>query len=200
MNKRIRYIIGIDEAGRGPLAGPLSIGVVAIPAARISKYKNIRDSKHLSEAAREEWFRKLKEQKNNGEIGWAVSLCSNAVIDKKGIVYALERAISRSLDRLEIDPDECQVLLDGSLRAPAIYKRQETIIKGDEKVPAIALASILAKVHRDRKMVRLARLHSVYKFEIHKGYGTALHRKLIKKHGPSSIHRLSFLTRILAQG
>lgn len=194
MKKDIRYIVGIDEAGRGPLAGPVSVGAVVIPVRfPRSFFKGIRNSKALSLEKREKWFLKLQKEK----ILYGVSFSSSITIDKKGITKAVQACIKRLLDRLELNPKYSLVLLDGSLKAPAVYPFQKTIIGGDEKEPIISLASIVAKVLRDRKMVRYSKMYPNYFLEVHKGYGTQLHLKLIKKYGPSNIHRTSFLKNIL---
>lgn len=190
----MRYIVGIDEAGRGPLAGPVALGVVRVSPNFDKKFwLGIRDSKKLSEQARTEWFRKALMEKKALRLDYAVSLVSEKVIDQKGIVYAINLGIKRSLSKLKLDPKQTKVFLDGSLRAPVEFVDQETIIKGDTKVPLISLASILAKVTRDRFMLRLAKKFPQYGFETHKGYGTREHLKRLRELGPSSCHRRSFL-------
>lgn len=194
-------LIGIDEAGRGPLAGPVSVGVFAVKSKSIPKdFLGVKDSKQLSEIQREEWFSKIRLAQKSGKISYTVSFSSAAVIDKRGISYAIRSAISRSLKKLEKNNFislNSKILLDGSLKAPDKFKNQKTIIDGDAKEPIIALASICAKVLRDRKMKKLAEIYPQYSFEIHKGYGTKVHYKAIKKHGISKIHRRSFLKNII---
>ncbi len=191
--KDIRYIVGIDEAGRGPLAGPVSVGVICIPIKFPRQFfKGIKDSKALSSHQREEWFKKIKAQKKLGLV-YTVSFRTAGRIDKKGIIVSIKECIQSALIRLNISPKHSLILLDGGLKAPSEFRFQKTIIRGDVKKPVIALASIVAKVLRDRKMIRYAKLYPKYFFDIHKGYGTKLHRKLIKKHGPSFLHRKSFL-------
>ncbi len=191
------FLIGIDEAGRGPLAGPISVGVFSVRSKDIlKKFRGVKDSKQLSELQREEWFRTIKQHKKDGSILYAVSFSSSEVIDTKGLTRATRSAMNRCLKRLEkhhFAVKKSRILLDGSLYAPARYPNQMTIIDGDAKEPIIALASICAKVLRDRKMKRLAKEFPQYGFEIHKGYGTKAHYKAIKKHGMSPIHRRSFL-------
>ncbi len=194
----VYYLIGVDEAGRGPLAGPVSVGVVAFRRTTHNQQptkilKGIRDSKKFSENQREEWFRKLKQLEKEGKIKTAVSYSSAKIIDGNGIVFAIRRALAMSLKKLKLQPNECEVLLDGTLYAPKEYKKQKTIIRGDNSVPIIAAASIIAKVSRDRKMKRMAKKFPKYGFEIHKGYGTKAHYRAIKKLGVSEIHRRSFL-------
>ncbi|MBP9856171.1 MAG: ribonuclease HII [Candidatus Pacebacteria bacterium] len=192
-----KWLVGIDEAGRGPLAGPVSVGVVVAPSAFKTAFKKyaVKDSKKLSEKDREQWYKWLNKERREGKLNFATALVSNQIIDKQGIVPAVRLGIKRCLTRLNLEPEECEVLLDGSLKAPLIFKQQKTIIKGDETEPIIALASIAAKVRRDRYMCRLAPKYPKYNFEIHKGYGTKAHYAALKKHGLSTIHRLSFLTK-----
>lgn len=186
-------ILGIDEAGRGPLAGPVSVGVVKIlPSFNKSFFKGIKDSKQLTPEDRELWFSLATEAKKKGELDFKVSLVSEKVIDRHGISYALRLGIKRCLSALGALPD-AQVFLDGALKAPTTFKHQLTVIRGDEKIPVISLASICAKVIRDRKMVRLSKKFPNFKFHIHKGYGTLMHREALAKYGSTAIHRRSFL-------
>lgn len=196
--EKMTDIIGVDEAGRGPLAGPVSVGVVKIgPDFDMSFFEGIRDSKKLSEKGRKEWFAKAEEMKKAGKLNFTVELVGADVIDKKGIVYAIKLGMSKCMKRLEVD-ENAKIFLDGSLHAPIEYKNQETIIKGDEKIAVISLASICAKVARDQYMTKLSEQYPEYKFEVHKGYGTKAHIEAIKKHGPSTVHRTSFLKNILS--
>lgn len=194
-------IIGIDEAGRGPLAGPVAVAAVCVsPDARAHKkvykiFRKIRDSKKLSAYKREKWFKKIKETREHGLIDYAVSFVGPIVIDRKNITYAISTALKRSLKKISADPHKNKILLDGGLKAPKKYIYQKTIIKGDEKERMIAVASIVAKVTRDRKMVRYAKRFEGYNFEKHKGYGTQEHYHAIDKHGLCKIHRRSFLTK-----
>lgn len=194
---RKAILIGVDEAGRGPLAGPIAVGAFSVrDRSVLRRFKGVKDSKQLSEKQREEWFSKIKSERTKGEILYAVSFSSCGVIDSKGLTHATGAALGRCLKRLEkkrFASVKCRVLLDGSLCAPARYVDQTTIIDGDAKEPVIALASICAKVLRDRKMKRLAREFPEYGFEVHKGYGTKAHYRAIKRHGMSEIHRKSFL-------
>lgn len=193
MSRKRRILVGVDEAGRGPLAGPLAVGIVVLPRRYLKEFAQIRDSKKLTSAKRQIWFDKLRKERKRGTLDFRVSCVGNAIIDKKGISYAARCGIRRCLQRLEVSPAQSEILLDGLLYAPKKFLLQKTVIKGDERVPIIALASVAAKVVRDGKMTRLAKRFPQYGFEIHKGYGTALHRKRILKHGPSPIHRRSFL-------
>lgn len=193
----MRYQIGIDEAGRGPLAGPVSVGVVVLtPKFNKKFFKGIKDSKKLTERARDEWFKKAKEAKLTGNLDYKVALISEKVIDKRGITVAISRGIEKCLKDLKI-PKYSHIFLDGSLVAPKQFKNQKTIIKGDEKIPIISLASVCAKVTRDRYMIKLSKKYPQYGFEIHKGYGTRMHRQSIKKYGVSSSHRKTFLSLLL---
>lgn len=195
--KNIRYIVGIDEAGRGPLAGHVAVGAFCVGAGAdsIRNFKKfsagVKDSKKLSEKKREEWLEKIHKEK---KFSFAVSFASAEMIDKHGIVFAIRHALALSLKKLKIASGNTLVLLDGGLRAPEEYVFQKTIIKGDEKEPVISFASIAAKVLRDRKMIALAKRYPQYGFEKHKGYGTAAHYEAIAKHGVlEKIHRKSFL-------
>ena len=196
---RVKYIVGIDEVGRGPLAGPVAVGVLVLKESR-KRFRPdahrgetfLRDSKQLSAKQREKWFEIIRAERQRGALDFSVSFVSHKLIDKRGLTWALRIATARSLARLAI-PNDSAIFLDGGLRAPKIFKNQRTIIKGDEKIPAIALASIVAKVTRDRLMIRLAKKYPQYGFEKHKGYGTAAHYEALKKHGLCPIHRRSFL-------
>jgi ribonuclease HII len=120
-----------------------------------------------------------------------------AMIDKEGISIVIKKAVAKILKKLEnADPENTYVALDGSLYAPEIYKNQNTIVKGDELEPIISLASIISKVKRDRKMQSVESKYKRYEMEVHKGYGTEKHRKLIKKYGISKLHRKSFCKNI----
>ncbi|MEX2013623.1 MAG: ribonuclease HII [Parcubacteria group bacterium] len=192
------YIVGIDEAGRGPLAGPVAVGAVSVAYPEQNRgvlkrfLKDIKDSKKLSAGDRELWFALALEARKEGLLNFAVSLVSEKVIDRKGISYAIKLGIKRSLATLGVAKDS-QVFLDGGIKAPVEFTHQLTVIKGDEKIPIISLASIMAKVIRDKKMVRLSKKFPEFDFDIHKGYGTSMHRRAIQKYGPSIIHRKSFL-------
>lgn len=175
------------------MAGPVAVGAVLIPSSFNKKFfKGIKDSKQLSESERELWFSLAKEAKKKGELNYHVSLVSEKVIDKHGISYAIRLGIKRCIKSLEVDRSS-QVFLDGSLKAPEEFKHQLTVVKGDEKIPVISLASICAKVTRDRKMVKISQDYPEFGFEIHKGYGTRKHLSALKKHGLTPIHRRSFV-------
>ncbi len=195
----IKYIVGIDEAGRGPLAGPMAVGIVFMKKDAKLDTQGIRDSKKLSEKKRDEWFEKIKVWNSDQALQYTVVLTSPSDIDTHGLSWALAYSIKNGLKDLQVEPKNTHIYLDGGLRAPDEFKNQETIIKGDEKIPAISLASIAAKVTRDIYMKKVAHKYPEYGFEIHKGYGTKLHRDSIQKHGISPIHRKSFLKLLLSQ-
>ena len=188
------YIVGIDEAGRGPLAGPVAVGLVCIPIDFDTKlFAKARDSKMLTPKVREEIFLETKKLYREGKLTYSVSMVHAHMIDTKGISYAIRLCIKRCLKKCNVSPTETMVLLDGSLKAPEEFVYQETIIKGDQKEKVISLASIMAKVTRDKWMTRVAKKYPEYGFEVHKGYGTKKHREHIKINGASAIHRKSFL-------
>lgn len=195
-----KYLIGIDEVGRGPIAGPVALGAVCIYTEHERKVKKlfpiIKDSKKLTPKARAEWRERIRHAEQLGFLSCAVSFVPPSVIDAKGLSFAVRTALAHSLKSIEHNADETKVLLDGGLHAPDKYSFQETIIKGDEKKLAIALASIVAKVARDARMVLLAKKFPEYGFEKHKGYGTRGHYQALKKHGLTPHHRRSFLRNI----
>jgi ribonuclease HII len=196
--EKITRLIGIDEVGRGPLAGPVLLCAMSVPHDFDFKhFEKIRDSKKLSPQKREEWFLKISELKSKGELDFAFAAVSAEEIDGTGISHAIEKAIHLCLDALNLDPSSTQIFLDGSLKAPKKFTSQETIIKGDEKIPVISAASIVAKVVRDKYMTEQAAVYPLYGFDEHKGYGTAKHLKAIHKLGITPLHRKSFLTNIL---
>ncbi len=191
------HIAGVDEAGRGPLAGPVSVGVAVIPQNfDWDLLPGVNGSKKLSPKRREEIYKAAQKLKRAHVIDYAVSLVGASTIDKIGITAAVSLAIQRGFNKLNLDPRRTHVKLDGLLKAPKEFVSQETIIKGDAREKVIGLASILAKVTRDRVMVRHSRIFPQYYFEAHKGYGTELHHKAIKRHGFSELHRLSFCKKI----
>jgi ribonuclease HII len=199
-----RYIIGIDEVGRGPVAGPVVLCAVCLPArASLAWLKDIKDSKKLKSKDREEWVKKAGLKLKSKELTFSIKSISAKEIDKIGISNSIKKALAACLAALELNLKfnqlECKVLLDGSLYAPKEFKNQKTIIKGDEKIKHISLASNLAKVYRDNLMINLSKKNPEYRkyqFEKHKGYGTKLHLDLIKEHGLSPVHRKSFLKNI----
>lgn len=207
MSKHVeKWIIGIDEVGRGPLAGPITVAAVAVMVNSKSQNQNldgIRDSKKLSPKQRERWNTVIRQN-----FPFAIASVSHSIIDKKGIRHSCSTAITEVLKKFFLknplihnlpagrQGSKFIILLDGGLCAPSKYKNQQTITKGDEKVLIIAAASIVAKVHRDRYMVRLHKKYPQYGFDKHKGYGTALHREAIQIYGLSECHRASFCKKL----
>lgn len=192
----MKWQIGIDEAGRGPLAGPVSVGVVKVPVGfDWGLIEGVGDSKQIAPEKREALFRRAHDLRHHRQLDFAVAMVGSSVIDERGIVYAINTAMVCCLRRLELDHSSCHIRLDGSLKAPVEYS-QETIIKGDTLIPEIGLASILAKVTRDRYMTRIARHYTQYGFENHMGYGTKAHRQAIAQYGKSPIHRATFCKNI----
>ena len=201
----MKWLIGIDEAGRGPLAGPVSVGVVLVPSNfNWNLIPGVNDSKKLSEKKREIIFKRALELVAEGKLSYSVQMPSAKVINKGGIVGAIRSAIAKGLaevmktPRVALGAGEVMVKLDGSLYAPIEFLHQETIIRGDAKEKVIGLASIMAKVTRDRYMQRIANkpVYVAYDFARHKGYGTLAHRTAIAKNGLSSEHRASYCKNI----
>jgi len=195
----MKYVIGIDEVGRGSLAGPVVVAAVSIRSGHAisnSRLGRLRDSKHLTRKQREGWSRHFK---NHPQVTHMIARVYPRTIERINISRAANTAASRAFQRLS----ECngftrsnhKIFLDGGLflGRDKNFPNAKTVVRGDQKIPAIKIASIIAKVSRDRFMKRLAMRYPKYGFEIHKGYGTELHRKALKKHGPSNAHRLTFL-------
>lgn len=193
INRRL-LLVGIDEVGRGPIAGPVAVGAFIFLGDAAKKiFKKVKESKQLSEEKRELWFALIQAQKKLGTIDFAVTFQSEKIIDTKGLSFAIRTALSKSLNKIATNATSVKVLLDGGLRAPIHYENQKTIIKGDEKEIVIALASICAKVTRDRYMRKMANKYPQYGFDVHKGYGTRWHYAAINKSGLTPLHRKSFL-------
>ncbi len=194
----MKYIVGVDEAGRGPIAGPVAVGVVVAPEGYdfLTIFPGLNDSKQMSEKARENTFTVLVSEMEAGNLQYHVAFRSANAIDTEGIVPSVYSGVEEGIRKLMPDASQGKVFLDGSLLAPREYT-QETIIGGDGIVPAIMLASVAAKVTRDRLMVQLAETHSVYGFEKHKGYGTKAHYAAIREHGVCAEHRKTFLSKFL---
>lgn len=211
-----KWQIGIDEAGRGPLAGPVSVGQVLVPANfDWDLIPGVGDSKQLSESRREVIFERAKVLQKEGKLQYIVEMVAAHKIDSVGISVCIKKSIATGLNKLRKNPprtvlginekslilprrclgeNEVLIKLDGSLKAPVEYVHQKTIIKGDSKEKVIGLASIMAKVTRDRYMVKIAKEpeFAVYDFARHKGYGTKIHREAITLHGLSTLHRVSY--------
>ncbi|MDE2030922.1 MAG: ribonuclease HII [Patescibacteria group bacterium] len=202
MDKKPKYIVGIDEVGRGPIAGPVAVCSFIITLNNYESLINngqndlkikIKDSKKLSKKQREKWYEYLKNEKNNERCNFFVSYVSAENIDKFGIVKAINKSLETSLLKIVSNPKDTFVYLDGGLRAPEQFIYQETVIKGDELHPVISFASIVAKVSRDKVMYNYSKEYPKYSFENHVGYGTKAHYEAIKKYGVLDIHRKSFL-------
>ncbi len=183
-------ICGIDEAGRGPLAGPVCAAAVILPE-RLD-IPGLNDSKKLTDKKRRELFPIIEEQAIAFGLGWA----SQEEIDEINILQATFLAMSRAVEQLKIRPD--LALVDGN-RAPALDLPVETVVKGDSLSASIAAASVLAKVSRDDVMLRMAEEYPGYGFEVHKGYGTKAHYEALRKFGPSPIHRRTFLKKFYGE-
>ena len=183
-------VCGIDEAGRGPLAGPVVAGAAILPADCTILYLN--DSKKLSEKRREELFLEIQEK----AVAWSTGMASPERIDEINILNATYEAMREAIEGLSVQP---QVLLNDAVTIPDIALRQVPIIKGDAKSVSIAAASILAKVTRDHMMAEYAKLYPEYGFEKHKGYGTAAHIAALREFGPCPIHRKSFIKNFVSE-
>lgn len=191
-----KFTIGIDEAGRGPLAGPLAVCALALSdESEIFLSEKLRDSKKMSEKKRDEIFLKIQEEARVGKIKYSVAFVAADKIDELGMQRALEVATKKVIEKVAVQNTDT-ILLDGSLKAPEIYSNQTTITRGDESEPAIALASVVAKVSRDAKMKKLGTIFPQYGFEQHKGYGTKAHIAAIIESGLTSEHRKSFCKNI----
>ena len=181
----VKYICGIDEAGRGPLAGPVVVASVIMP--KDSMIEGVNDSKKVSEKKRE----KLYEEITNTAIAWGVGIIDQRKIDEINILNATKKGLTKSLEELEIKPD--LVLVDALTKIDTLGIPYRSIIKGDAKSYSIAAASIIAKVTRDRIMRQWDEIYPEYGFEKHKGYGTKMHIDAIKEYGPCPLHRRSFI-------
>ena len=191
LNSGFNAVCGVDEAGRGPLAGPVCAAAVILAPDTV--IEGLDDSKKLSEKKRERLFDVITEK----AISFSVAFGTLEEIESLNILEATFLAMNRAIDGLSVKPDFA--LIDGN-RAPKNIKIPcETVIKGDSKSMSVAAASVLAKVTRDRLMLKYDAEYPQYDFKKHKGYGTKEHTELIKKYGPCEIHRVSFLKNILGQ-
>jgi ribonuclease HII len=194
MKRELKFVIGIDEVGRGPFAGPVAVCAFIMPSSfKTVSFGPLKDSKKLTPQKREEIFCKLKSLKKQNKINYSVCYESSKRIDELGLTKTIKNCIKKALKNIKANPENCLILLDGGLKAPEEFKNQKTIIKGDEKERSIAFASIVAKVSRDALMCRLAKKYPKYGFEIHKGYGTKKHCEIIRKNGICAEHRKCFL-------
>ena len=184
MQKGFKYVCGVDEAGRGPLAGPVYAAAVILPEGCI--IEGVNDSKKISEKKREELFDIICEK----ALAYSIASADEKEIDEINILNATYLAMKRAVEGLNIAAD--YALIDGN-RLPQLDIPAECIVKGDAKSESIACASILAKVSRDRYMLEMAKEYPEYQFEKHKGYGTKLHYEMLDEFGPSKIHRQTFL-------
>ena len=187
--KGIKYIAGIDEAGRGPLAGPVVIGVVIMKAE--SFIEGINDSKKISEAKRE----KLYDEITKEALSWSVGIVDEKRIDEINILNATKKALTEAIDKLKIKPDI--ILVDALDKINTLSIPYISVIKGDAKIYSISAASIIAKVTRDRIMRAYDKIYPEYGFAKHKGYGTSAHIEAIKKYGLCDLHRKSFTTHFI---
>ncbi|MBD3245120.1 MAG: ribonuclease HII [Candidatus Moranbacteria bacterium] len=185
--KKYNCIAGIDEAGRGPLAGPVVAGVVLVDKKSFSKLKklNLKDSKKINPEKRKEICKSIKKN-----FSWSAGQSDHKTIDRINILQASFLAMKRSLTGLKIKPD--LIILDGKFKIPNLSIKQIAETKADETIPLVSAASIIAKVFRDELIEKLGEIYPQYLFEKHKGYGTKEHLDALKKFGPCPIHRKSF--------
>ncbi len=190
-----RWIVGIDEVGRGPIAGPVMVCAVAFNPTFRKKlsFVGLKDSKKMTPKARDAWFEKAQNWKEKGIIKYTIAQKSAQFIDRYGISFSIRTCVAEILQKLAFPAKKIDILLDGSLHAPPEYKEQKTIIKGDAKHVEISLASVIAKVTRDRLMQRLHKKHASYEWFRNKGYGTKLHYLALKNKGITRYHRHSFI-------
>lgn len=181
-------ICGIDEAGRGPLAGPVVAGAVILP--KNSRILYLNDSKKLSEKRREELFVRIQKE----ALAWSVGIAEPERIDEINILQATYEAMRKAIQGLPQKPD---LLLNDAVTIPDVEIVQIPIVKGDAKSLSIAAASILAKVTRDHMMMEYDKIYPEYGFGKHKGYGTAAHMEAIRRFGPCPIHRRTFIKKIV---
>lgn len=186
----LHVICGVDEAGRGPLAGPVCAAAVILP--KHLQIPGLNDSKKLTDKKRRELFPVIQQQ----AIAYGIGLASEAEIDEINILQATFLAMRRALEQLTVRPEIA--LIDGN-RETDFGLPVKTVVKGDSLSANIAAASVLAKVTRDNIMVELAQQYPEYGFEIHKGYGTKAHYEALRTYGPSPIHRRSFLKKFYGE-
>lgn len=186
--KDLPYLCGIDEAGRGPLAGPVVAAAVILPKSCEILYLN--DSKKLSEKKREELYEQIQKQ----AVAVGVGMVFSELIDEINILQATYKAMREAIENLTVIPS---LLLNDAVKIPEVLIEQVPIIKGDAKSVSIAAASVVAKVTRDRLMICYGEQYPEYGFAKHKGYGTKQHQEAIKQFGVSPIHRISFLKKLI---
>ena len=190
-NQGINYICGIDEAGRGPLAGPVVVAAAIMP--RNSMIEGVNDSKKVSEKKREALYELI----TNEAIAWGVGIIDQKEIDRINILNATKEGLTTAVKSLQIKPD--RIIVDALNGIDTLGIPYTSIIKGDAKCYSIAAASIIAKVTRDRIMRQWDEIYPMYGFEKHKGYGTAAHIAAIKEYGLCPLHRLSFVKNIIGK-
>lgn len=188
INQGFEFICGVDEAGRGPLAGPVYAAAIILPKGKL--VDGAKDSKKLSPKKRQSLYDIIIAS----AISYGIASVDESEIDKVNILNATHIAIKKAVSQLKIKPDV--VLIDGN-SGPKLEMPYQTIIKGDDLSMTISCASILAKVARDNFMIKIAEKYPEYQFEKHKGYGTKIHIEAIKKYGPCKIHRKSFIKNII---
>lgn len=191
ISRGFKYICGVDEAGRGPLAGPVCAAAVILPDTL--EIEGLNDSKKLSEKKREALFDVICEK----AVAYSIAFGTLEEIEELNILEATFIAMNRAIEGLSVKPD--YALIDGNHVPKGITVPCETVIKGDAKSCSVAAASILAKVTRDRLLLEYDAMYPEYNFKKHKGYGTKEHTDLILKYGPCEIHRLSFLKKLLGE-
>lgn len=189
VNSGFSCVCGVDEAGRGPLAGPVCAAAVILPAG--AAIEGLDDSKKLTEKKRERLYDIIKQT----AVAYSVAYGTLEEIETVNILEATYLAMNRAIEGLTVKPDFA--LIDGNRVPRGIKIPCETIVKGDSRSMSVAAASVLAKVTRDRLMLEYDKKYPEYNFKKHKGYGTKEHTELIKQYGPCEIHRLSFLKNIL---
>jgi len=193
------FVVGLDEVGRGPLAGPViacafcfckkqnAQAKLKTQNSKLKNLENIKDSKKLSANQRAKWFEFLT---THSDVKWGIGIVSEKTIDRINILEATKLAMKRALENLKVDAN--YLLLDGNFLLDELSINQKAVVRGDAKIWSCAAASIIAKVTRDRLMIKYHQKYPAYGFDKHKGYGTAQHFAAIKQHGPCAIHRLSF--------
>ncbi len=186
----IKLICGVDEAGRGPLAGPVCAAAVILPPH--VELPGLNDSKKMTDKRRRELFPVIKET----ALAYGIAFASHEEIDEINILQATYLAMERAIAQLEIKPE--LLLIDGN-RSKEFGIPVQTVVKGDSLSASIAAASVLAKVTRDDLMLEMAEAYPEYAFEVHKGYGTKAHYEAIRNHGPSPIHRMTFLKKFYGE-
>lgn len=189
-SEEIRVICGVDEAGRGPLAGPVCAAAVILPANL--EIPGLTDSKKLTDKKRRELYPIIMEQ----AIAYGIGFASEQEIDEINILQATFLAMQRAIDQLSVKPD--LALIDGN-RQKDFGVPAKTVVKGDSLSASIAAASILAKVARDNLMLEQAETYPQYKFDVHKGYGTKAHYEALREFGPCPIHRMTFLKKFYGE-